>query len=87
MVKIMLRNIVTFLLAILAAGVVVFSTYQAFFVLTPIVPQGTSLGLVVLALGVLCVIGCAGVGCAAHKFVANIQPVLPQTDSRHLRPL
>jgi len=75
------RNIVAFLLATLASGVVVLGTYQAFFVLMPIVSQGTSLGLVVLGLGVLCVIGCATVGCTAHRFLSGVQPAVWQDNN------
>ncbi len=67
-----MHRILAFLLATLAAGLVIFGTYQAFFFVLPMVNLGTSLGLVVLTLGVLCVIGCAVVGCVAHRVLVGI---------------
>jgi len=63
----MRRTLLTLVGSCAVAGLVLFATYQAFSALVPMVPQGFLLGLSVFVLGVLCVVGCASVGCVAHK--------------------
>jgi hypothetical protein len=62
----MRRNILAILAAVLAMGLILLGTYLAFVLLVPVVPRGTSLGLVLLVLGIFCVIGCAATGCVAN---------------------
>ncbi len=63
-----MRRTVAFLVAALAAGLVLFATYEAFFFLLPVVSLGTSLGLALLGLGVLCIIACGAVASSAHRY-------------------
>ncbi len=62
----MRRNVLAILAAVLAMGLILLGTYLAFILLVPVVPRGTSLGLVLLVLGIFCVIGCAATGCVAN---------------------
>lgn len=63
----MRRTLLALVGSCVATGVVLFATYQAFSALLPIVPQGFLLGFAVFGLGVLCIVGCALIGCVAHR--------------------
>jgi hypothetical protein len=63
------RSIAAAVVAVLAMALVLSVTYQAFLLFVPLIPQGISLGLVVLGLGLLCIVACAGVACIAHRWI------------------
>ncbi len=65
----MYRTLVAALAAALASGLTILGTYGAFLVLVPVVPHGVLLGLSILALSLICILACAGIGSAAHAWV------------------
>ncbi len=65
----MVRTLVAALAAALASGLTIVATYGAFLLLVPLVPHGVLLGVSILALSVICILACAGIGSAAHAWV------------------
>jgi hypothetical protein len=68
----MRRNVVAVLAAVVAIGFMLLGMYEAFTLLVPVVPRGTSLGLVLLVLGIVGLIGCAAIACAAGIWLESL---------------